>query len=262
MARQSVLYAMQPKYSNLDVMLVVSVTQGYLDVFISNDSQAITIHVNTSTWKHYIELSATNQSTIVTSHYNINGQLKLEFSHQTYRLQNVKFYVAILSKDSDVKFSIIFYQDSLKLSWFSLVMLFLSVITIGFLSIAMIIYTRRQWNLYTTHRLYRQATNKRLSRPFSKMHVLIDQPKLFENDITRIFCRPRLSGKLKPPIPVNPVAVQPTADSRGSISTVLIQLPSNTNGHVNFTAGICLDCRTQTWNNSNASGFESKIYPL
>ncbi|XP_065917388.1 multiple epidermal growth factor-like domains protein 8 isoform X2 [Dysidea avara] len=259
-SRQSIFYAVQPKYSNLDITLIISVIQGCLDVLISNNSQAIKVGVNSSTWEHYVNYT-TNQSNIVTSHYNISGQLTLKFSHKTFRFQNnMKFYIAVLSKDSDVKFSIVFYQDALSLSWFSVVMVFLSVFTITFLTIVMIIFARRQWNLYMIQRLNNEVTNKWLSRPFPKIHVFMNQPTVFapqkQYDITEIFCRPRMSENLKPVIPVNPISVQPTADSKSSINAILIQLPNSSNGCVNFTAGICLD--GEPWNSRS----ETRISPM
>jgi len=264
-ARQTSYYFVQPQYSDLDIQVFIYIIKGDLDVFVSNSSQTFKITVNFTNWEHNVEaihnLSET-QGTVM-SYLNINQRFKLEFSYTQYSLHDEQFYFVLLSRNGATDFNIIFYQAALKLNWFSIIVIFLCFFVITFLSIVMLIYIKRQWNIHRVQRLYRYATNKRLSRPFSKMHIFVNHlvfvPQKNVN-MTNIFCHAPSGVKSKPTIPLIPLSVQPTADSNAFINTVLIQLPKSQSGHINLTTGTYLNCSNLNNNHGNKS--EAKVTPL
>ena len=263
--RQTSYYFIQPMYSNLNIQVFINIIGGSLDVFVSNSSQIFKITVNSTTWEHNIEGSndLSGPPGTIISYYNINEKIKLEFSYKQYNLQNEKFYFVLLSKDSAMDFNIIFYQAALKLNWLSIVVLFLCFFVIIFLTTMMAVYVKRHWNVHRHQRLYRHITNKRLSRPFSRMYVLLND-MMFVNqnnmNITNMFCRATpSSAKSKQTVSLNAVSVQPTTDSNAFINSVLIQLPRSSSGHVNLTTGVFLNCSNL---NNNGNRLQTKVTPL
>ena len=262
-AKQTSYYFVQPLYSDLDIQVFINVLEGNLDMFVSNSSQTFKITVNSTTWEHNIEGSSNlsgSQGTVM-SYFNINERFKLEFSYEQYNLQNEQFYFALLGKNSATDCNIIFYQAALKLSWFSIIVLFLCFFVIIFLSIVMAVYMKRQWNIHRHQRLYKYITNKRLSRPFSKMYVLLNQMMFVQHkDIstTNMFCRAPSSTKSKQTVSLIPLSVQPTADSYAFVNTVLIQLPKGSSGQINLITGTYLNCKL----NNSGNRLKTKVTPL
>ena len=263
--RQTSYYFIQPLYSNLNIQLFINIIGGNLDVFVSNSSQTFKVTVNSTTWEHNIEGSndLSGPPGAVISYYDANENIKLEFFYEQYNLQNEKFYIVLLSKNSATDFNIIFYQAALKLNWLSIIGLLLCFFVIIFLTTMMAVYVKRHWNVYRHQRLYRYITNKRLSRPFSKMYVLLNHMMFVSHNdmnITNIFCHATpSSAKSKQTVSLNAVSVQPTGDSNGFINTVLIQLPRSSNGHINLTTGVFLNCSNLK---NNGNRVESKVTPL
>ena len=267
-ANQTSYYFIQPMYSDLDIQVFINIIKGSVDVFVSNSSQTFKIIVNSTTWGHYVERNSNLSGLQVTvmSYFNINERLKLDFSYKEYNLQNEQFYFVLLGKNRETEFTIIFYQVALKLSWFSIINLFLCFFVIIFLSIIMVVYVKRQWNIHRNQRLYNYITNKRLSRPFSKMHVLLNHNMMFvqqENtSTTSMFCRMPSSKQPKQTISMVPLSVQPTSDTHSFINTVLIQLPhcnsSTSSRQINLTTGTYLNCNL----NKSGTKLEAKITPL
>ena len=262
-AKQTSYYFVQPLYSDLDIQVFINIIEGNLDVFVANSSQTFKITINSTTWEHNIEGSSNllgPQGTVM-SYFNINGRLKLEFSYEQYNLQNEQFYFVLLGKSSATDFNIIFYQVALKLSWFSIIVLFLCFFVIILLSIIMVVYMKRQWSIHRHQRLYKYITNKRLSRPFSKMYVVLNHMMFVQHkdiSITNMFCRAPSSAKSKQIISLTPLSVQPTADSYAFVNTVLIQLPKCSSGQINLTTGTYLNCKL----NNCGNRLETKVTPL
>ena len=262
-AKQASYYFVQPLYSDLDIQVFINIIKGNLDVFVSNSSQTFKITVDSTTWEHNIEGSrnVSGPHGTVLSYFNINERLKLEFSYEQYDLQNEQFYFVLLGKNNPTDFNIIFYQAALKLSWFSMIALFFCFFVIIFLSIVMVVHMKRQWNIHRHQRLYKYITNRRLSRPFSKMYVLLNQMMFIQrNDINinNMFCRGPSSTKTKQTISSIPLSVQPTADSYAFVNTVLIQLPKSSSGQINLTTGTYMNCKL----NNSGNRLETKVTPL
>ena len=263
-ARQTSFYFVQPLYSDLDIQLFINIIKGNLDVFVSNSSQTYKITVNFTTWEHNIEgsnnLSGLQDTAI--SYYNINERFKLEFSYKQYNLQKEQFYFVLLSKNTATDFNIIFYQAALKLSWFSIIVLFLCFFVILILSIMMVIYVKRHWAIHRNQRLNKYVTNKRYSRPFSKMNVLLYHMMFVQQNnmnFANMFCRARSSEQFKQTISLLPLSMQPTADCNAIINTVLIQLPRSSSGRISLTTGVYLNCNNLS---NNGSKLETKVTPL
>lgn len=262
-AKQTSYYFVQPMYSDLDIQVFINIIKGNLDVFVSNSSQTYKITVDSATWEHNLEGSrnVSGPQGTVLSYFNINERLKLEFSYEQYDLQNEQFYFVLLGKNNPTDFNIIFYQAALKLSWFSIIVLFLCFFVIIFLSIVMVVYMKRQWNIHRHQRLYKYITNRRLSRPFSKMHVLLNQMMFMQHNdiiISNTFCRAPSSAKSKQTVSLIPLSIQPTADSYAFVNTVLIQLPKSSSGRTNMTTGTYLNCKL----NNSGNRLETKVTPL
>ena len=263
-ANKSSYYFIQPMYSDLDIQVFINIIKGSMDVLVSNSSQTFKITVNSTTWGHNIKWNS-NLSGTVMSYFNINERLKLNFLHEEYDLQNEQFYFVLLGEDKETEFTIIFYQVALKLSWFSIISLFLCFFVIIFLSIIMVIYVKRQWNIHRNQRLYNYITNKRLSRPFSKIYVLLNHMMFVEQKDTStisMFCQKPSSKKSKQTISMVPLSVQPTSDTHSFINTVLIQLPkssSTISRQINLTTGTYLNCNL---NKCDTKLKTTKITPL
>lgn len=259
-ARKTLYYYVQPLYSNLDIQVFVNIIEGNLDVFVSNSSETFKIIVNSTTWEHSIEESSLQGTAM--SYLNINERLKLEFSYEEYNLQTEKFYLVLLSKKIATDFNIIFYQAALKLNWFSMIVLILCSLVIIFLSIMMAVYVKRHWNIHMHQQLYKYITNKRISRPFSKMYVLVNHMIFIQQkdiNVANIFCRAPSSAKSKQAISLIPLSIQPTGDSNAFINTVLVQLPKSSNGKINLTTGVYLNCNKLR---NNGGRLETKVTPL
>lgn len=263
-AKQTLYYFVQPLYSNLDIQVFINIIEGNLDVFVSNSSQTFQIAINSTTWEHNIEKNnhLSGPQGLKMSYFNINNRFKLKFSYEQYNLQNEQFYFVLRSKNSATDFNIIFYQAALKLNWFSVMVVFLCCFVIIFLIIMMIVYMKRQWNIHRIQRVYRFITNRRLSRPFSKMHVLLNHMMFVQQkdvSVTNIFCRTPSNAKSKQTISVTPLSAQPITDSSAFINTVLIQLPKSSSGHINLTTGAYLNCKHLI---NNGNRLETKVSPL
>ena len=262
-AKQTLYYIVQPLYSDLDIQVFINIIEGNLDVFVSNSSQTFKVTVDSTTWEHNVEenKNVSGPQGTVSSYFNISERIKLEFSYEQYDLQNEQFYFVLLGKNHPTDFNVIFYQATLKLSWFSIIVLFLCFFVIIFLSTVMVVYMKRQWNIHRHQSLYKYITNRRLSRPFSKMYVLLNQMMFIQhNDISinSMFCRAPSSTKSKQTVSLIPLSVQPTDDSYAFVNTVLIQLPKSSKGQINLTTGTYLNCKL----NNSGNRLESKVTPI
>ena len=263
-ASQSSYYFIQPLYSDLDIQVFVNIIKGSLDVFVSNSSQTFKVTVNSTTWEHSIEgiNDLSEQEDIVFSYLDTNEGVQLKFSHEQYNLEDEQFYFVVLSKNIATDYNIIFYQAALKLNWFSIIVLFVCLFVIAFLGMMMVIYVKRQWDIHKHQRLYKYITNRRISRPFSKMSVLVNRDvfaRQKDKNITDTFCHASSSAKSKQTISLIPLSVQPTSDSKAFINTVLIQLPKSDSGHINFSSGVYLSCNNLS---NNGSRLQTKVTPL
>ncbi|XP_078593005.1 multiple epidermal growth factor-like domains protein 8 [Branchiostoma floridae x Branchiostoma japonicum] len=54
---RSVFFAVQPKYTNVDIRLTIDVTQGMLDVYMSYDEQTFVVDVNKTTGAHIVVIN-------------------------------------------------------------------------------------------------------------------------------------------------------------------------------------------------------------
>nr|CAB3263750.1 multiple epidermal growth factor-like domains protein 8 [Phallusia mammillata] len=52
---QTLLFALHPKYTNVDIRLLIDVTKGEVDVFISDSFKYFNVSLNPHTWEHVVE---------------------------------------------------------------------------------------------------------------------------------------------------------------------------------------------------------------
>jgi hypothetical protein len=64
---QTVFFAVQPKYMNVDIRVVVDVTQGALDLYMSPSEEMFVVNVNSSTGTHMVSIC----NVLLTVHCNI-----------------------------------------------------------------------------------------------------------------------------------------------------------------------------------------------
>ena len=59
MPGQTVFFAVQPKFMNVDIRLILDITKGCADVYFSSREDTFVVNVNQSIWKHQVEIDAT-----------------------------------------------------------------------------------------------------------------------------------------------------------------------------------------------------------
>ena len=82
---QTVYFAVLPKFMNVDIRVVVDVTEGNVDVFFSPESQMFVVNTNKKTWEHEVHLDPQFSFDVFDDEYtSVYSQYRDKLWHKDY----------------------------------------------------------------------------------------------------------------------------------------------------------------------------------
>ncbi|XP_041977639.1 multiple epidermal growth factor-like domains protein 8 isoform X2 [Aricia agestis] len=269
---QTVFVAINPRYMNVDIRVMVDVTQGAVDLYMSPNDSSFVVSVNSSTGAHAVELdpsyykhepfrrmpsfddhvpersrttwyhdkteyaladyTAKDLATYVTVDKrnillrvrNLRNRLVLTLPQNVHDLTHTKFYLIVRARSSDegaAGFGVVFFrQDQLHIDLFVFFSVFFSCF---FLFLAACVVAWKAKQAADVRRARRRHVVEMLhmaKRPFAAVRVVVGGAALRRD--------------------LRPVAIEPTADARAAVTTVLVRLPGGSRAPVRMSLASAL----------------------
>ncbi|CAH4004388.1 unnamed protein product [Pieris brassicae] len=270
---QTVFVAVNPRYMNVDIRVIVDVTQGSVDLYMSPNDSSYVVSVNSSTGQHAVELdpsyykhepfrkmpsfddhipkknrvtwyydkieyaladyTAKDLATFVTVDKrnvllrvrNLRNRLVLTLPQNVHDLTHTKFYIIIRARNTEegsATFGIAFFrQDQLHIDLFVFFSVFFSCFFL-FLAACVVAWKAKQ------------AADVRRARRRHVVEMLHMAKRPFAGVVVLVSGGGRRRGE------VQPVAIEPTADGRAAVTSVLVRLPGGSRAPVRLALASAL----------------------
>ncbi|XP_069798535.1 multiple epidermal growth factor-like domains protein 8 [Narcine bancroftii] len=244
---RTVFFAVQPKFTNVDIRVTVDVTFGAVDVHLSNSHSALSVEVDPATGMHTVRLGGEEEAAApgangsavwevraggLTTYATVCSQravlvvrglsqrLVVTFPYQLHSLKTQRFFLALLGLGpGDSQGLLFFRQDQAHIDLFVFFSVFFSCFFL-FLSVCVLLWKAKQWLDARQERLrHLQEMDKMASRPFARLAVYLPPPRRRG---------PRTGEPPGFPLPlfrVGPLTLEPTEDGGAAVATLLLQLP-------------------------------------
>ncbi|UYV69928.1 MEGF8 [Cordylochernes scorpioides] len=257
---RTVFFAVQPRYMNVDIRIIVDVTEGAIDFFLSARDDTFLVTVNQSTGVHEVKLEETNQTLVgrrveargadhLPHHLGLQGVLVSD---------SVKFFMVLYGASRHPTFgSLFFRQDQTRIDLFVFFSVFFSCFFL-FLAQCVIMWKVKQaFDLRRARRQHAAEMKHMANRPFGRVAVIVE-----DKEVEELFCytppstfswkrsrhKVRDSPKTSPALLLStdkfctvwPVAVEPASDNFAGVASVLVQLPGGPNAPVKMCLGSAL----------------------
>ncbi|XP_060517960.1 multiple epidermal growth factor-like domains protein 8 isoform X2 [Cylas formicarius] len=253
-----VFFVIQPRFMNVDIRIIIDVTQGRLNVFMSTHDDTYIAYPNGTTGLNdidldtryksvdngtlndvYVEKEAVGLRTYITITQaktillvkNLEDRLVITLPEENHKLETTRFFLVLQAldppnTDKKVSYGIVFSrQDQLHIDLFVFFSVFFSCF---FLFLAACVVAWKAKQAADVRRARRRHVVEMLhmaKRPFASVTL-------------------NLSAKPKPKKPahydVRPVAIEPTSDGVAAVATVFVSLPGGQNLPVKLALGSSL----------------------
>ncbi|XP_018320718.1 multiple epidermal growth factor-like domains protein 8 isoform X2 [Agrilus planipennis] len=258
---EMVFFVVQPHFSNVDIRIIIDVTKGALNVFVSTHDDTYVIYPNTSTgwldikldsvygfWENgsqktsdmFIENEATGLRTYVTVKQpkpvlairNVRDRLVITLPEEHHILNQTRFYVILQAldppeNDEKVSYGLIFFrQDQLHIDLFVFFSVFFSCFFL-FLAACVVAWKAKQ------------AADVRRARQRHVVEMLHMAKRPFAAITLNLTVKPPKPSKLSS-CDLRPIAIEPTSDSLAAVATVFVSLPGNHSTPVKLALASCL----------------------
>ncbi|XP_017786408.1 PREDICTED: multiple epidermal growth factor-like domains protein 8 isoform X2 [Nicrophorus vespilloides] len=243
---EMVFFAIQPRYMNVDIRVIIDVTQGKLNVFMSTHDDTYIVFQNQSTGVHeidldpkyshinngtddvYLEKSANGLRTYITvketktmlAVKGLKDRLVITLPEESHSLESTRFYLVLQAvdppeTDKKVAYGIVFFkQDQLHIDLFVFFSVFFSCFFL-FLAACVVAWKAKQAaDVRRAHRRHVVEMLHMAKRPFASVTLNLGQRT-----------KPRRNAHYD----LRPVAVEPTGDSLAAVATIFITLPGGQN---------------------------------
>ncbi|XP_074874861.1 multiple epidermal growth factor-like domains protein 8 [Buteo buteo] len=250
---RTVLFGVQPKFTNVDIRITLDVTFGGVDLFVSTAYDTFAVDVDPATGRHVVRLQTPHPGagnatrlreeragglvTYLTVREaaaalvvrGVRDRLVLTYPHASHPLKSSRFYLLLLGvggpRGGPSQGLLFFRQDQAHIDLFVFFSVFFSCFFL-FLALCVLLWKAKQ-GLDARHeqRRHLQEMSKMASRPFAKVTVC------FERGAPAGPPRRRPAGTpLPPPAGAGPVTLEPTEDGVAAVATLLLQLPGGPRG--------------------------------
>ncbi|XP_050307632.1 multiple epidermal growth factor-like domains protein 8 [Anthonomus grandis grandis] len=240
-----VFFVIQPRFMNVDIRIVVDVTQGKLNVFMSTHDDTYVAHPNASTGLNDILLDelyrpfdngtkrsddihlkneATGLRTYITvteprailTVKNLQDRLVITLPEENHKLETTRFFLILQSADDRPAYGVVFSrQDQLHIDLFVFFSVFFSVFFL-FLAACVVAWKAKQ------------AADARHARRRHVVEMLHMAKRPFAS-VTVDLNSQMPSGKKGAHHDVRPVAIEPTGDGMAAVETIFVSLPGGAN---------------------------------
>ncbi|GAB0200402.1 multiple epidermal growth factor-like domains protein 8 [Grus japonensis] len=256
---RTVLFGVQPKFTNVDIRITLDVTFGGVDLFVSTAYDTFAVDVDPATGRHVVRLQTPHASSAAANATRlreeragglvtyltvreaaaalvvrgVRDRLVLTYPHALHPLKSSRFYLLLLGvggpRGGPSQGLLFFRQDQAHIDLFVFFSVFFSCFFL-FLALCVLLWKAKQ-GLDARHeqRRHLQEMSKMASRPFAKVTVCFERGAPPGPPSRR---RPPLpAGAPLPPQPgAGPVTLEPTEDGVAAVATLLLQLPGGPRG--------------------------------
>uniref|UniRef100_A0A8D0FSB1 Multiple EGF-like-domains 8 n=1 Tax=Strix occidentalis caurina TaxID=311401 RepID=A0A8D0FSB1_STROC len=251
---RTVLFGVQPKFTNVDIRITLDVTFGGVDLFVSTAYDTFAIDVDPATGRHVVRLQTPHPAgaanatrlreeraaglvTYLTVREaaaalvvrGVRDRLVLTYPHALHPLKSSRFYLLLLGvggpRGGPSQGLLFFRQDQAHIDLFVFFSVFFSCFFL-FLALCVLLWKAKQ-GLDARHeqRRHLQEMSKMASRPFAKVTVC------FERGTPPGPPHRRPAAAPAHPLPgAGPVTLEPTEDGVAAVATLLLQLPGGPRG--------------------------------
>ncbi|XP_072704321.1 multiple epidermal growth factor-like domains protein 8 [Ciconia boyciana] len=253
---RTVLFGVQPKFTNVDIRITLDVTFGGVDLFVSTAYDTFAVDVDPATGRHLVRLQTPHPAAAGAANATrlreeragglvtyltvreaaaalvvrgVRDRLVLTYPHALHPLKSSRFYLLLLGvggpRGGPSQGLLFFRQDQAHIDLFVFFSVFFSCFFL-FLALCVLLWKAKQ-GLDARHeqRRHLQEMSKMASRPFAKVTVC------FERGAPPGPPRRRPAGTPAPPPPgAGPVTLEPTEDGVAAVATLLLQLPGGPRG--------------------------------
>ncbi|XP_053908557.1 LOW QUALITY PROTEIN: multiple epidermal growth factor-like domains protein 8 [Cuculus canorus] len=237
-AGRTVLFGVQPKFTNVDIRITLDVTFGAVDLFVSTAYDTFAVDVEPGSGRHRVRLqSSANASrlreeradgllTYLTVRQTpaaalvvrgVRDRLVLTYPHTRHPLKSTRFYLVVLGTGEGPAQGLLFFrQDQAHIDLFVFFSVFFSCFFL-FLALCVLLWKAKQ-GLDARHeqRRHLQEMSKMASRPFATVTVCFERGPP---------AAPQRRRGRPPGIGAGPVTLEPTEDGVAAVATLLLQLP-------------------------------------
>ncbi|XP_074991103.1 multiple epidermal growth factor-like domains protein 8 [Calonectris borealis] len=251
---RTVLFGVQPKFTNVDIRITLDVTFGGVDLFVSTAYDTFAVDVDPATGRHVVRLQTPHPAAAANATRlreeragglvtyltvreaaaalvvrGVQDRLVLTYPHALHPLKSSRFYLLLLGvggpRGGPSQGLLFFRQDQAHIDLFVFFSVFFSCFFL-FLALCVLLWKAKQ-GLDARHeqRRHLQEMSKMASRPFAKVTVC------FERGAPPGPPRRRPAAAPAPPPPgAGPVTLEPTEDGVAAVATLLLQLPGGPRG--------------------------------
>ncbi|XP_074786402.1 multiple epidermal growth factor-like domains protein 8, partial [Athene noctua] len=251
---RTVLFGVQPKFTNVDIRITLDVTFGGVDLFVSTAYDTFAVDVDPATGRHVVRLQTPHPAgaanatrlreeraaglvTYLTVREaaaalvvrGVRDRLVLTYPHALHPLKSSRFYLLLLGvggpRGGPSQGLLFFRQDQAHIDLFVFFSVFFSCFFL-FLALCVLLWKAKQ-GLDARHeqRRHLQEMSKMASRPFAKVTVC------FERGAPPGPPHRRPAAAPAHPLPgAGPVTLEPTEDGVAAVATLLLQLPGGPRG--------------------------------
>ncbi|XP_076271195.1 multiple EGF like domains 8 isoform X2 [Rhynchophorus ferrugineus] len=241
-----VFFVIQPRFMNVDIRIVVDVTQGALNVFMSTHDDTFVARPNASTGVNTIDLDESyrpfengtfksedihlrteatglrnyitvKQPRTILTVTNLTARLVITLPEEYHKLENTRFFLVLQSVDDrQAAYGVVFSrQDQLHIDLFVFFSVFFSVFFL-FLAACVVAWKAKQ------------AADARHARRRHVVEMLHMAKRPFAS-VTLDLTTKTPTGKKNAHHDVRPVAIEPTGDGVAAVATVFVSLPGGQN---------------------------------
>ncbi|KAM9269270.1 multiple epidermal growth factor-like domains protein 8 [Morus bassanus] len=246
----TVLFGVQPKFTNVDIRITLDVTFGGVDLFISTAYDTFAVDVDPATGRHLVRLQTPHAAGANTTRLQeecagglvtyvtvreaaaalvvrgVRDWLVLTYPHALHPLKSSRFYLLLLGvggpRGGPSQGLLFFRQDQAHIDLFVVFSVFFSCFFL-LLALCVLLWKAKQ-GLDARHeqRRHLQEMSKMASRPFAKVTICFEWgAPLGPRPAAAALPPPR-----HPPQPgAGPVTLEPTEDGVAAVATLLLQLP-------------------------------------
>ncbi|KAM9207897.1 LOW QUALITY PROTEIN: multiple epidermal growth factor-like domains protein 8 [Leptosomus discolor] len=267
---RTVLFGVQPKFTNVDIRITLDVTFGGVDLFVSTAYDTFAVDVDPATGRHVVRLQTPHAGTGAGSAANatrlreeragglvtyltvreaaaalvvrgVRDRLVLTYPHALHPLKSSRFYLLLLGvggpRGGPSQGLLFFRQDQAHIDLFVFFSVFFSCFFL-FLALCVLLWKAKQ-GLDARHeqRRHLQEMSKMASRPFAKVTVCFERgappgppPPRHRRHPTTTAAAAAATPAPLPRPGAGPVTLEPTEDGVAAVATLLLQLPGGPRG--------------------------------
>ncbi|XP_074428070.1 multiple epidermal growth factor-like domains protein 8, partial [Larus michahellis] len=248
---RTVLFGVQPKFTNVDIRITLDVTFGAVDLYVSTAYDTFAVDVDPATGRHLVRLQSppgtapganatrlreerarglvtylTVREAAAAAALVVRGvrdRLVLTYPHALHPLKSSRFYLLLLGAGGGPSQGLLFFrQDQAHIDLFVFFSVFFSCFFL-FLALCVLLWKAKQ-GLDARHEQRRQLQemSKMASRPFARVTVCFQRGGVGGGGSG--VAPPPPHAPRRPPPPA-PVTLEPTEDGVAAVATLLLQLP-------------------------------------